>query len=190
MNHYLFILCSLFLSCSTNALSLSQKRDLLVDYVNEHYPNIPAAINSNTYELLLQFNPFIMFQRQVKASDTIANYSRAMLVGAFFEASENPPFIHRYDFSFADLAFANLSLLDLSKSNFTNAIAYHADLSQSTLDCGLIRGLDLRGANLYKTNIVIHKNEKYVTRTILEFCGAIVDNETTIISPLRFNHRP
>lgn len=190
MIHYLFIIIAIFLSCSANALSLSQKRDLLLEYVNIYYPHIPAAISDGTYDLLVQFNPFIMFERHVNGSQKVTNYSRAMLVGAFFEVSEQQKHVPRFDFSFADLAFANLSLLDLSKSNFTNANAYHADLSQSTLDCRFIRGLDLRGANLAKASIIIHKNGKYVSRTILEFCGAIVDDETHIISPLRFNQHP
>lgn len=178
------------LYCNFYALNVTAAESQTVEeYFQQRYPEIYAAIVHDTYYLLKKYNPHWMIKKRIETNGKQGlNFSRSILVGAKLIISEGPIVLSpSFDFSYADVAFADFSLIDLSKSNLQHTNALNADFEQALLDCTRIKGLDVRNANLLKTRIIVRGQEKYVTKTILDFCGVIYNDNTRIRSPLAYN---
>lgn len=187
---FIFLGLVVGLSCNLyTANAMAAESQTVEEYFEQRYPEIYAAILNDTYYLLKKYNPHWMIKKRIETSGKQgSNFYRGVLVGAQLIISEGPVgHSPSFDFSYADVAFAHFSLIDLSKSHLQHAHAFNADFSEALLDCTRIKGLDVRNANLLKTRIIVRGQEKYVTKTILDFCGVIYNHNTRIRSPLAYN---
>jgi hypothetical protein len=172
------------------ALNIERPLKSMSDYLLERYPHVHKAIKNDTYYQLQQFDQRLMVGRKINNCSEQRNFSGSILVGAELVATELPcDKIAPFNFSNADLAFANLAMSDLTHADLSNAHAFGADFNHTLIACQNIRGLDLSNASLLKTQIKLHGELKFVTRTILEFCGAVFNEQTIITSPLRYRTR-
>ncbi|HXW52747.1 MAG TPA: pentapeptide repeat-containing protein [Myxococcota bacterium] len=173
-----------------DALALSRIREnpQAMEYVKRHWDFVHRAILNNSYSELVKFAPYILLgQDLLKKYPFSTSLAHSVLVGALWDRR-----LFRwqaYDFSFSDLSFADFDWADLTKSNLKYAKLWHGKLCYAKLQCQTITGADFSYANLRYATIQVGSSTFYAWKDVLDFCGALYNDATIMISPLRRTRR-
>lgn len=186
MAKVIFAVFLVVLSMTSGDLSAKDawtKSSAIMKYLTKNYQYLDAALENDTYNELRDFEPRLYLGVNIThhfPSNT--SLSHALLIGATWSDTKKKQL--RFDFSFADISFADFVHADLSECDLSNAKAFKVNLSYALLNCQMLRGCDLSGAQLRNTKMLLNGRITYVTEENLLGCGAIIDQKTQIRMPL------